>query len=87
MDVGADFCNSTDKLMPDMHGDRNRFPGPGIPIIDVHVRTANRRFVNLDQDIVDSYFGYRDILQPDTGFRFGFYQGFHFHGIVPFIMS
>ncbi len=84
VNVGADFCNGADKLVADMHGDRNCFVGPGIPVVDVNVRAANRRFVNLDQDIVDSDFRHRNIFQPDTRFRFGFYQGFHFHGIMPF---
>ena len=39
--VGADLDDFTDELVTDHHGDRDGFPGPGIPVEDMHVRTTD----------------------------------------------
>ncbi len=79
MHVVADIRDRTDKFVPDVHGNRNRFLGPGIPVIYMNVGAANGSFVDFNQDIIDTDLRHINIFQPNAGFRFGFDEGFHFH--------
>jgi len=72
VDIAADFIHRTDKLMPHMHGNLNRFLSPVIPVINVNIGAANGGFVNFNQNIVDADVRDRHIFQPDTRLRFGF---------------
>ncbi len=44
------------------------FSRPVVPLVDVHVRAADGRAVDLDQHVVDADRGRCDVLQPQTGF-------------------
>ncbi len=85
VNIAADFSHFSHKLVAHVHRNRDCFLSPGIPIVNVDIRSANGRFMNLDQDIVDADLRNRHLFQPDTRLRSGFYQGFHLHGIGPFV--
>src|ERR1700731_1849185 len=73
----ADLINDPDKLVPDHHRYRNRLLGPGVPIIYVNVRTADRSFLDADEDVVRPDFGHRDFLEIESRFALSFHQGRH----------
>jgi threonine dehydrogenase-like Zn-dependent dehydrogenase len=61
------------ELMPGCQRHRYRALCPVIPLVDVNVGAADRRLVDLNQDIVVADLGHRDILHPDPTFCFSFY--------------
>jgi hypothetical protein len=77
VDVAANRGDGPDKLVAHHHRHRDGFLRPGIPIPNVDICTTDSRFVDSDQDIVDSTLGNWYILQPQTGFLILFDQGFH----------
>jgi hypothetical protein len=78
--VLPDFLNRSNKLVSDLHGDRNGLLRPGVPVVDVHIRPANRRFMDFDQDVVEADFRHRNVFQPDTGSGCGFDECLHSYG-------
>jgi hypothetical protein len=64
IDVGPDFDNLADKLVPDHHRDTYRLARPVIPIEDVDIRTANAGAEHPYQNIVDSDRGLGNFPQP-----------------------
>ena len=58
---------------------RNRYvlPGPFVPVVDMHIRAADRCLVDLDQDIGQPDLRFGNLLQPESGFCNFLYQGFH----------
>src|SRR5207248_1396776 len=50
---------------------------PGIPVVDVHVGAADRGLGDLDQHVVRSDPGLRNVLEPDPRRRLLLYQCFH----------
>src|SRR5882757_1033693 len=63
--------------MPDSHGYGDRLLRPRIPLVDVHVGTADRRLGDLDQYIVRADPGLRYVVQPDAGSCLFLYQCLH----------
>ena len=68
-DVGAHFHDLADELVTHHHRHGDRLAGPGVPLVNVHVRAADARAIDLDQNIVDAHLRNRHIDQPQPGFR------------------
>jgi hypothetical protein len=84
VNIAPDFNNPAHKLVTYGHGDRNGLLGPLIPVVDVNVRAADRRLVNLDEDVIDSRFRDWNFFKPEAWLPSGFDQRFHgFHGFSP----
>ena len=75
--VIADTLNDADKLVADRHRHRNRFLRPGIPVVNVHVGTADRCLQDPDQHVIAADFWNRNILEPKTRLGFGFHNRLH----------
>jgi hypothetical protein len=84
VNIAPDFNNPAHKLVTYGHGDRNGLLGPLIPVVDVNVRAADRRLVNLDEDVIDSRFRDWNFFKPEAWLPSGFDQRFHgFHEFSP----
>ncbi len=75
--VRADLDDFADEFVADDHGNRDGFSCPVIPFVDVDVSAADAGAVNADEDIIGADFGFGDILEPETRFRFSFDERFH----------
>src|SRR5689334_5633785 len=73
----ADRIDNSDELVADRHRHRYRFLSPRVPIVNVDISAADRRFHNANPDIIAAHFGHRDFLQPKPRLRLGFYHCFH----------
>jgi hypothetical protein len=73
------------ELVTDGHGDGNGLLSPLVPVVNVHIRAADCRLVNLDEDVIDPHFRHRNLFQKDAGLPFGFNQGFH--NVSPILRS
>ncbi len=62
--------------MSNDHRDRNRLLGPGIPFVDVEVRTTNPRSVDLNQHVVDADSGTGTSSNQSPGFDSFFTKAF-----------
>src|SRR5262249_28293779 len=83
VDIGAGGDDSADEFVADMHGDGDGFLGPGVPVVDVHIGSADAGAEDFDHDVVDAVFGERDIFEPKADFAFAFDEGAHgFHGLA-----
>ena len=72
-DVGAYINNLSGVLVTANHGNLNGLLSPVIPVVDVHVSTAYRRLVNLDEHLVTGNLRNRNIFEPKAFFRVFFY--------------
>src|SRR5260370_11550637 len=63
-DVVAHAIHNADKLMANDHRHGNRFLRPCIPVVDVHVRAADRCFQHANQHVVAANFWNRNFLDP-----------------------
>ena len=75
--VVTDSINDAGKLMTDGHRHSDGFLRPVIPVVDVHVSTADRRLQHPDQHVIAANFWNRNILQPQTRLAFGLYNRLH----------
>src|SRR3546814_197215 len=75
------FHDFTHVLMPHMHGHRDRFGGPIVPVPDMHIGAANRGLADFDQDIVMADGRLVDRCQDQACRRLNFYQCFHQCGL------
>jgi len=76
-DVIADPINHSDKLVADGHWDRDRFLGPGVPVIYMYVRPADGRLEHPNENIIARNFGNGNLLEPQSGLGFRFHDGLH----------
>ena len=76
-DVVAEGGHGPHELVPDGHGDRDDLLGPRVPVPNVDVGAADRRLVDLDQDVVDPDAGDRDLIQPQPRLPLLLHQGLH----------
>ena len=58
----AEFDDLARIFVPDGHGHRDGFLRPGIPVVDMHVGSADRGLPDLDEHIVVADCGLRDVL-------------------------
>jgi len=77
VDVAADLNDPPDELVSDGHGHTDGLLCPGVPVVDVHVRAADRGLDHLDQDVVDADPGYGNLFQPQTLFGLALDERFH----------
>ena len=75
--VIADPINHSDKLMANGHRHGDRFLGPGVPVIYMYVRAADRGLEDADEDVVARNFRNRNLLEPQSGLGFRLYDGLH----------
>ena len=64
--VVTDRINDADKFVTDGHRHWNRFLRPGVPVVNVHVGTADRRLQHADQHVIAANFWNRNFLEPQT---------------------
>src|SRR5690554_910715 len=77
VDIGADFDDLADKFVTHYHGHRNGLLSPAVPMIDMHVSTANSGSLDLDQHVIDTDRWNRHFFQPETGCGLFLDQCFH----------
>src|SRR6476659_2372668 len=75
--VITDSINDPGKLMTDGHRHWNGFLRPVIPVVDMHVGTADRRLQHPDQHVVTADFWNRNILEPKARLGFRLHNGLH----------
>lgn len=66
-----------------MTNDERRFDGPlrpRVPLINMHIRSTNRGFLNLDQDIIQARRGHGYFGHDEAGSGRGLNDGAHFGG-------
>src|SRR6185369_11324146 len=63
--------------MAHCHRHRNGLLRPGIPVVDMHVRAADRGLGDLDEHIVGADFRLVDVPHPDAGLRLRLDQRLH----------
>ena len=68
----ADTHHFADVFMPHYHRNRNVLLRPLVPVVDMHVSTANRGLANFNQQIVVADFRFRYVGHPDAFFRLQF---------------
>ena len=78
MHIAADLGHPAHKFMTYGHRHGNGFLGPLIPVVNVHIRAADRGFVNLYEYIADADLRNGHFFQPEPRLRLGLYQGIHF---------
>ena len=76
-DIGADVSDLADEFMADRHGHGDGLLGPGIPIVDMHVRAADASAVDADQNVIDADGGLGDVFEPQAGLGVRFDECFH----------
>jgi hypothetical protein len=75
--VVADSIHDTGKLVTDSHRHWNCFLCPIIPVVDVHVGTADRRLQHADQHVTPANVWNRHVLQPQTWLALRLHDRFH----------
>ncbi|MCY1356045.1 hypothetical protein D9M69_424840 [compost metagenome] len=76
-DGRADLGDLAHELMADDHRHRDGLLRPLVPVPDVHVGAADRRFLHLDQHVVRADLRHRHPLHPEAFFRLRFHQRLH----------
>mmetsp|Transcript_19346 Transcript_19346/g.53121 ORF Transcript_19346/g.53121 Transcript_19346/m.53121 type:complete len:273 (-) Transcript_19346:175-993(-) len=79
LDVWAHVHHDARELMPDGHAPRDRLLRPLVPVVDVHVRAADRCALHLDQDIVISRLRHLLLVHPNAAFPLQLRQRAHLH--------
>ncbi len=74
---GAQLCHLAHILVADNHGRLDMLPCPGIPVIDMYVRSADSGFVNLDKHFSRPRVGHRHLAKLQAWPCCGFYQRVH----------
>ena len=72
-DVGADGYDFSDELVADDEALADRGLGPGVPIVDVEVGSADAGVEDADFDVVNAHLGLGYVLKPETTFVAAFY--------------
>src|SRR5262249_59120481 len=75
--VVTNNIDDTSKLVTDGHRHWNGFLRPVIPVVDVHVGTADRRLQDPDQHVIAANFWDRNVFQPQAWLSFGLHNGLH----------
>ena len=76
-DVIAHAIDDADKLMPNDHRHLNRFLRPCVPVVNVHVGSADGCFQHANQHIVAADFWNRNIFEPETRLTFSLHNRLH----------
>jgi hypothetical protein len=65
-DIRTDFDDGSDKFVPDDHRHRDRFLGPGVPVVDVQIGAANSGLFDFDLAIADSELRKGSVLEFES---------------------
>src|SRR3546814_2585179 len=76
----SDLDDAADEFMADHQPGLDRALAPLVPQVDVRVGAADRRLLELDQDLVRARLRHRDLLHPDALGRFALDQRLHGRG-------
>src|SRR3546814_6449591 len=76
----SDLDDAADEFMADHQPGLDRALAPLVPQVDVQVGAADRRLLELDQDLVRARLRHRDLLHPDALGRFALDQRLHGRG-------
>ena len=84
LDVASQFNDSPHEFVSDHHRDGHGLLGPGVPVVDVYVRSADSRTEDFDEDVVDPDLRHGYVFQGQAGLRFRLDQRFHglHHGLL-----
>jgi hypothetical protein len=72
-DIGAYGYDLADEFMTDGKALPDGGSSPGIPVVDVEIGAADSGVEDANFDIVDTHFGFGDVLEPETAFVAAFY--------------
>ena len=75
--VIANKIDNPDKFVADGHRHGNRFLRPGVPVIDVHVCSADGSFDDPNQHVIATDFGNGNFFEPKSRLGFAFHDGLH----------
>ena len=75
--VIANKIDNADKLMTDGHRHRNRFLGPGVPIIDVHVGPADGGLEDANEHVIAPNLWNRHFLEPQPRLGLSLHDRLH----------
>src|SRR5215470_10554063 len=73
----AHIIDNADKLMADCHRHRNRFLRPRVPVVNVNICSADRRFQHTNEHVVAPDFRNGNFLEPQARLGLGLHDGFH----------
>src|SRR5580704_5163612 len=76
-DMTSSGFDDADELMTDLHRRRNRVLSPGIPFVDMHIGTTDRRTKNTNQDVELANRRNRHFFQPKPRTTLSFYERLH----------
>lgn len=63
---------------------------PGVPFVNIQVRTIDAGLEDLDEDIIDADLRLQDILEPESALRIGFDESLHgwrYIGLTSYILA
>jgi hypothetical protein len=72
-DVRAGFDDLTGKLVTDDKRNRNGLLRPGVPLVDMKIRSADSGCKDSNLDIVDAHLRLGNVFNPKAPFRLRFY--------------
>ncbi|VTR67535.1 hypothetical protein DESC_610118 [Desulfosarcina cetonica] len=79
-DLAAHVGDDADEFVADGHGRGNGALGPGVPVVNVDVRSADRGLDDFDQHVIMADAGKGDLAHPDARLGLQFDDGLHgFH--------
>jgi phosphatidate cytidylyltransferase len=73
----ADAFDDADELVPDGHRDGDGLLGPGIPVIYMYVRPADRGFQDPDEHVIPLHVGHRRFLEPESRLGLRLHHSLH----------
>src|SRR5215831_11358745 len=75
--LASDLDHGSAILMTDRHGNGNGLLRPRIPVVNVHIRSADRSFVDRNAYVVGAKDGRRNVLKFDARSSAMFDERFH----------
>ncbi len=63
--------------MADGKPDGNRVARPGVPIVDVEIRTADAGVEDANLDVVDAHLRFGNVMEPEAAFVAAFNKCLH----------
>src|SRR5690349_2158737 len=75
--VIANKIDHADKFMTDDHWHGNRFLGPGVPVVDVHVGSADGRLQDANEHVIAPNLWNRHFLEPQPRLGLSLHDRLH----------
>ncbi len=76
--VIAHRIDNSHKFVTNYHRHGNRLLRPCVPVVNVHVGPADRRFTYADEHVVPANFWNGNVLEPQTRLGSRLYHGLHY---------